>query len=244
MGKRSEDEIRGGSLLATPQGTPELRPEPEARRAGARGPDGPERQPDPPVTIRPKARRSWRSGSRSCSAGPRRPGSPAGGWPSCSTCSARTTARSRSPTTSELLGRRPISRSARTSAPATPSIPGPTTRSPRSRKLEGVVAATERLGASDGLEQGQRTLASLADRLDLPPQPGPDTRMPCLALEDLVEFRPDFRAVLVDENLKFSHLVYPVERSLGSSLISHPISTLPKADKFVKTMVFTAEIGS
>ena len=47
----------------------------------------------------PAGRRSWRSGSRSCSAGPRRRGWPAAACRSCSTCSARTTARCRSPTT-------------------------------------------------------------------------------------------------------------------------------------------------
>ena len=104
-----------------------LRPEPDCstsrprRRSPSRAASGsgsPTRR-----TVRP----SWPSGSRSCSAGPRPPGSRAAGSPSCSTSWARTSGPSRSPTTSGASGRPPTSRSARTSAPAIPSTPGPKT---------------------------------------------------------------------------------------------------------------------
>ena len=55
-------------------------------------------------------RRSWRPGSRSCSAGPKHRALRAAAFPSCCTCWARTIGRSRSPTTCAASGRPPITR--------------------------------------------------------------------------------------------------------------------------------------
>ena len=48
LGKRSEDEVPAGRCSRSSRAGSSYRPDPAARRAGPRGPDGPQRQPDPP----------------------------------------------------------------------------------------------------------------------------------------------------------------------------------------------------
>lgn len=78
-------------------------------------------------------RRFWPSGSRNCSAGPKRRAWLAAVCPWCSTYSARTTGQSRSPVTCAASGLRPITKSEKISAAAIPNTPGRKTRSRRSR---------------------------------------------------------------------------------------------------------------